>query len=58
MPDDKTIRHPLDGKRIDVNDSFEVENWCRILNVTEIELKRAVKNIGTSAEKVKEYLGI
>lgn len=58
MPDDKTIRQPLDGKRIDINDPYEVDNWCRILNVTEIELRRAVKNVGTSAEKVKEYLGV
>ncbi len=30
MPDDKTKRHPLDGKRIDVNDPKEVANWCNI----------------------------
>jgi len=58
MPDDKTKRHPLDGKRIDINDPYEVENWCRILEVTETELKRAEKKVGTSAEKIREYLGV
>lgn len=56
MPDNKKIRQPLDNKRIDINDSNEVRNWCNSLGCTEGELKRAVKAAGTSAEKVREYL--
>lgn len=57
MPDDKTKRHPDDGKRIDINDPAEVRNWCKIFNVTESRLKTAVKAVGTSAKAVREYLG-
>jgi len=58
MADDKTIRHPQDGDRIDINDPQEVRNWCKALGVTEEELKNAVEEVGTYAKKVKEYLGI
>lgn len=57
MPDNKKITHPLDAKRIDINDPKEVENWCRALGCTEEELKEAVEAVGTSAKKVREYLG-
>ena len=56
MPDDKTIRQPLDKKRIDINDPKEIRNWCKSLGCTESELKRAVNTVGTSAEKVRDYL--
>ncbi len=56
MPDNKKIRQPLDNKRIDINDPKEVHNWCNSLDCSEVELKEAVKSVGTSAEKVREYL--
>ena len=57
MPDDKTKRHPLDGKRIDINDTNEVRNWREIFGVTESRLKAAVNAVGTSAAAVRKYLG-
>ncbi len=57
MPDDKNIRHPHDGKRIDLNDQNEVRNWCKIFGVTEEKLKQAVRAVGDSAKAVREYLG-
>lgn len=57
MPDDKNKRHPLDGKRIDINDPKEVANWCSSLNCTESELKKAVEQVGTSGAEVRRYLG-
>jgi hypothetical protein len=56
MPDDKNIKRPLDNKRIDINDLLEVRNWCKSLGCPEAELKKAVNVVGTSAEKVREYL--
>jgi len=56
MPDNKNLRHPHDGKRIDINDPQEVRNWCNILSVTERQLKNAVQKVGTSSKKVREYL--
>lgn len=56
MPDDKTITAPADRKRIDVNDTSEVNNWCESFGCTEAELKAAVAAVGTSAAAVKSYL--
>lgn len=56
MADNKQIRHPHDGKRIDINDPHEIRNWCRALSTTPEKLKNAVHKVGTSAEKVREYL--
>ena len=56
MPDNKNIRHPLDGKRIDINDRDEVRNWCDILEIKELTLRLAVMKVGTSSEAVREFL--
>ncbi len=56
MPDNKNIRHPHDGKRIDVNDPSEVAYWCKSLGVSKEELKATVEAVGDSAKAVKEYL--
>ncbi|SKA73561.1 Protein of unknown function [Clostridium sp. USBA 49] len=56
MPDNKSITHPLDAKRIDINDLSEVKNWCKALGCTESELKAAVRAVGTSAKAIREYL--
>jgi hypothetical protein len=57
MPDDKNIRHPHDGKRIDINDPYEVRNWCAIFGVSEDKLRQAVSAVGDSAGAVRRYLG-
>lgn len=56
MPDNKSITHPLDAKRIDIHDSAEVRNWCRSLGCTEQQLKDAVRVVGTSGAAVRRYL--
>lgn len=57
MPDNKNITHPLDAKRIDINDPAEVRNWCKSLNCTEAELKSAVKAVGDFGVAVRKHLG-
>lgn len=57
MSDNKNITHPLDAKRIDVNDPFEVRNWCKSLGCTEAVLKSAVKAVGDSGAAVRKHLG-
>jgi len=57
MPDNKKITHPLDAKRIDINDPAEVRNWCKALSCSEKELKAAVKAVGTSGVAVRKHLG-
>jgi hypothetical protein len=46
-----------DNKRIDLHDRNEVRHWTQSLGVSEEELKRAVAQVGTSAQKVREHLG-
>lgn len=57
MSDNKNITHPLDAKRIDINDPAEVHNWCKSFGCTEPQLKAAVKAVGTSGAAVRKYLG-
>lgn len=57
MSDDKTITHPLDAKRIDINDRAEIANWTKSLGCTEAQLKAAVKAVGTYGKDVRVYLG-
>lgn len=56
MPDNKKIRQPEDNKRIDIHDPEEVRNWCKALGCEKDDLLKAVDAVGTSAEKVREWL--
>jgi uncharacterized protein DUF3606 len=56
MADDKTKRGQPDRDLIDVNDEYELRNWSKSLNKTPDEIKGAVRVVGNSAAKVREYL--
>jgi hypothetical protein len=56
MSDDKTKRGAVDRSRINLEQDYEVRDWTKSLGVTEDELTAAVKAVGNSAEKVREYL--
>ena len=56
MADDKTKRGRPDRDFIDVNDDDELRNWSKSLNKTSDEIKAAVRVVGNSASKVREYL--
>jgi hypothetical protein len=57
MTDDKHNRGSPDNRRIDVHDRNEVRHWTQSLGVSEDELKMAVAQVGTSAQRVREHLG-
>ena len=57
MPDNLHIRQPQDPQRINVNEPWEVRYWTNKFNVTEAELKQAVKAVGPMVAKVKAHLG-
>ena len=46
----------LDRKLISLTEPHEVRSWTQALDCTEAELQAAVKAVGHSAEKVREYL--
>jgi uncharacterized protein DUF3606 len=56
MSDDKSNRGARDRSRINMEQDYEVRDWTKSLGVTEAELSAAVKAVGNSAEKVREYL--
>jgi len=57
MSDNLRIKQPLDAKRINLNEPYEVNYWCQALGVTERQLRDAVKAVGDSSAAVRKYLG-
>jgi hypothetical protein len=45
-----------DRNRISLSDDYEVRDWTKSLGVTKEELTAAVKAVGNSTDKVREYL--
>jgi hypothetical protein len=56
MSDDPNINGPQDPKLINVHQEHEVRSWTKSLNTTPEKLREAVQAVGTSAERVREYL--
>jgi len=57
MADDRSKPGQADRQRINVNEDYEVRDWCRSLGVTPERLKEAVKAVGPMAEDVRRHLG-
>jgi len=57
MSDNLTKRRPQDASKININQEYEVNWWCEELGCTKNQLIAAVKEVGVSASKVREYLG-
>jgi hypothetical protein len=56
MTDDTRTRGEPDRSRINLNQEHEVRYWTQALDVTEDELREAVRAAGSSAADVREYL--
>lgn len=56
MSDNKKLTGSPDNKRIDINDHDEVRNWTKSIGCTPAELKKAVDEVGTSADAVRKHL--
>ncbi|MBV4447971.1 DUF3606 domain-containing protein [Clostridium tyrobutyricum] len=57
MPDNLNIKEPLDKTRINIHESWELNWWSKHFGVSNQKIINAVSVVGTSASKVKEYLG-
>lgn len=57
MSDDKNNRAPRDAQRVNVNEDYEVRYWTRKWNVSEQQLRDAVKRAGVMADDVAKALG-
>ncbi|WP_347216204.1 DUF3606 domain-containing protein [Chryseobacterium sp.] len=47
---------PLDATRVNINEDWEVNYWCKKFGVTKDQLKNAVKAVGDSADAVQKFL--
>jgi hypothetical protein len=56
MSDDTAQRGSADRNRINMSQEHEVRYWTQALGVSEDELRRAVGEVGVSAQKVREHL--
>ena len=56
MSDDKSKRAPADRSKISLSDDYEVRYWTNTLGVAKEKLTAAVQAVGSSADRVKEYL--
>jgi hypothetical protein len=54
--DNKSKTGRPDRDRINVNEPYELQDWSKRFGVTPEELKRAVKEAGTSAKDVERHL--
>lgn len=56
MAETARAQGPHDPKVVDLNHDWEIDYWTRELGVTEVELRLAVKTVGTSVDKVRKHL--
>ena len=56
MSDSSQNRGEPDRSRINLSQDHELQYWTKTLDVTEEELREAVRAAGSSADKVREYL--
>ena len=55
MADDLSNRGGQDRSRISMEQEHEVRYWTQALGVTKEQLAEAVKQVGNSADKVREF---
>jgi hypothetical protein len=55
MSDNLNDRGPQDASKVNVNEDWEVAYWTRKFGVTADQLKQAVKQVGTSADKLGQH---
>lgn len=53
MSDDLKNRGPADRARVNVNEKWERDYWCKDIGCTEAMLRQAVTNVGVMADKVR-----
>lgn len=56
MADDLNKRGKADRQRISLAEQWEVRSWCDKFDVTEIELRHAVDEVGHMVKDVEAYL--
>ncbi|HZP88249.1 MAG TPA: DUF3606 domain-containing protein [Burkholderiales bacterium] len=53
--DDTTRGRSQDRSKVNLHEDYEVRYWTQALGVSEEQLAQAVKAVGNSADRVREY---
>ena len=56
MADNLQQAGPQDRSRINVNERWELDYWCKELGVSPQELEQAVKSVGPAVTAVRQHL--
>lgn len=56
MADAKPKRGPYANNRVNPHEQNEIRYWCQKFACTEIQLKHAVRAVGTSPDAVRHFL--
>jgi hypothetical protein len=56
MRNEKTIRGPYANNRVNPHEPNELKYWSRKFECTEMQLKHAVRAVGTSPDAVRSFL--
>ncbi|MET1116395.1 MAG: DUF3606 domain-containing protein [Comamonas sp.] len=56
MADNKSQSGGQDRTRVSLSDDYEVRDWSKKFNVSEDQLKAAVKAVGNEAKDVEAHL--
>lgn len=56
MSDDLSRKGPEDPKKINLNQTWEINYWTKALGVSEVKLRKAVAAVGVYVSKVREWL--
>lgn len=56
MADNKNLRDGRDRSRVSGSEDYELQHIAEKLNVSTEEVRRAIEKVGSSREKVEEYL--
>jgi hypothetical protein len=57
MADDPKQRGPQDRSRVNVEQDYELKYWSEKFKVSPDELRKAVQQVGPSADAVAHHLG-
>ena len=56
MADDRNLRDGRDRSRVSGSEEYELQFLAEKLNVSTDEIRKAIKQVGNSREKIEEYL--
>lgn len=57
MSDNTNIRQPEDPTKVNINQQWEIDYWCKKWSITKERLLKTVKKVGPMVVDIKKELG-